>query len=198
MTVTVVSCIVEGHGETRALPVLIRRLAQAVVPNTVVDVPKPIRVPRDRLLKEGELEREVQRAAEGISEWGGILLLIDADDDCPAHKGPELLDRARRARSDRRIAVVLAKREYEAWFLAGAASLAHRRGLPGDLQAPPNPEEIKGAKEWLRNRMGGSRTYSETVDQPALTAVLDLSLARQASDSFDKCCREIERLLRAG
>ncbi len=190
-----VSCIVEGHGETSALPELIRRLAQDVAPNAVVSVPRPIRVPKDRLVKQGELERQVQRAAEGVSDRGGILVLIDADNDCPAVKGPELLGRARVARSDRRIAVVLAKREYEAWFLAGASSLAGRRGLATDLQAPPKPEEIQGAKEWLRDRMEGKSTYSPTADQTSLTAALDIALTRRASDSFDKCCREIERLL---
>jgi hypothetical protein len=37
-------------------------------------------------------------------------------------------------------------------------------------------------------------TYSETGDQPALTAVFDMDLARNA-ESFDKCWREIVRLL---
>ncbi len=42
--------------------------------------------------------------------------------------------------------------------------------------------------------MKGSRTYSETQDQPALTALFDIEQARQ-SDSFDKCYRDIVRLL---
>jgi hypothetical protein len=198
VTTIVIGCIVEGHGETRALPVLIRRLAQEIAPTAVVEVPSPVRVPKDRLLKEGELERAVERASGPVDDQGGILILLDSDDDCPALKGPELLDRARRARSDRRVAVVLAKREYEAWLLAGAASLQGQRGLPADLDPPANPEGIRGAKEWLRKRMEGDLTYSAPVDQPALTAALDIPGARNASDSFDKCCREIERLLRAG
>lgn len=192
---TVVSCIVEGHGDRRALPVLVRRIAQAVVPEAVLTIPEPIRIPKDRLLKEGELERAVHLAAGHVGEQGGVLVLVDADDDCPAAVGPDLLGRARGARGDKLIGVVLAKREFEAWFLAGASSLGGQRGLPADLPAPPDPEAIQGAKEWLRKRMEGSRTYSETVDQPALTAALDLSQARQASASFDKCWREIERLL---
>jgi hypothetical protein len=36
--------------------------------------------------------------------------------------------------------------------------------------------------------------YREVLDQPALTALFDLSAARRA-DSFDKCFREVERLL---
>jgi hypothetical protein len=36
--------------------------------------------------------------------------------------------------------------------------------------------------------------YSEGLDQPALTAVLDLKLARRV-DSFDKLVRDVARLL---
>jgi hypothetical protein len=38
-------------------------------------------------------------------------------------------------------------------------------------------------------------SYSETEDQPAPTAIFDLNAARKA-DSFDKCFRDIERILR--
>lgn len=197
MTAIVVSCIVEGHGDSKALPVLVRRVAAEVTPGAWVDVPRPIRVPKNRLVKAGQLEREVERAAGNVADRGGILLLIDADDDCPASLGPELLHRARQTRGDKLIAVVLAKREFEAWFLAGAPSLRGRRGLRADLEAPSDPEAIGGAKEWLRARQEVGN-YAPAVDQPALTDALDLSLARQASASFDKCWREVARLLHAG
>ncbi|MGH2705900.1 MAG: DUF4276 family protein [Actinomycetota bacterium] len=146
-------------------------------------------------MKAGELERYVALAARDVAEWGGILILLDADDDCPATLGPGLETRALAARGDRKIAVVVAKREFEAWFLAGASSLRGQRGFPGDLQAPTNPEEIRGAKEWLAARMSGA-SYSPTVDQPALAAILDLEATRASAPSFDKWCREIGDLLR--
>lgn len=62
------------------------------------------------------------------------------------------------------------------------------------LLKPDNPETIRGAKEWLRRHMQTGETYSVTRDQPALAALFDLEQARQA-DSFDKCYREIVRLL---
>lgn len=87
--------------------------------------------------------------------------------------------------------VVLAVREYEAWLVAAASSLRGRSGLPDDLEPPPDPEAIGSPKAWLDRRMRG---YSETTDQPALTAHLDLDLAR-AAPSFDKLVREVTRLL---
>jgi hypothetical protein len=93
------------------------------------------------------------------------------------------------------LAVVLAKREYETWFLAAAESLRGKRGLPGDLEPPPTPEDIRGAKEWLRKRTPPGRKYSPTANQAALTQLLDFEQARQRSPSFDKCWRELTQLL---
>lgn len=71
--------------------------------------------------------------------------------------------------------VVLAKCEYEAWYLAAAVSLQGHRGLPQNFAPPPEPERIRGAKERLASQMRGN--YSEVTDQPALTALLDLRAA---------------------
>jgi len=68
--------------------------------------------------------------------------------------------------------------------------------LPASLAAADDPEAIRGAKEWLRDRHSCAR-YSETVDQPALTAIFDIQLARKRSPSFDKFYREVERCLLA-
>ena len=193
MTVQI-GCIVEGHGEVEAVPILIRRIAKRLYPELQVVTPPPIRVPRDKVVKAGELERKVELAARKISGQGAIFILLDSDDDCPAQLGPELLCRARQVRSDLPIAVVLAKREFEAWFLAAAESLRGQRGLKNDLEPPNNPEEIHGAKEWLSHRMEGTGAYSPTVDQPGLTVRFDFAQACHA-DSFDKCYRDIVYLL---
>lgn len=189
-----IACIVEGHGEVEAVPILIRRMASDI--GIYPDILPPMRVPASKLRKAGELERAVEFAARKCGDGGAILILLDADDDCPAELGPELLFRSVQARADRRIGVVLAKREYEAWFLAATESLAGRRGLPADLASPPDPEAIRDAKGWLADRMGGG-SYSETTDQPALTAQFDMNAAG-TSDSFDKCRREILKLLAPG
>jgi len=183
------TCIVEGHGEVSAVPILIRRIS----PSTVV-LP-PIRVARSTLLKPGELERAVELAARKTGGQGGILLIVDADDDCPAEQGPRLLDRMRTARGDVSAAAVLANREFESWFLAAAKSIRGQRGLAADLDAPEEPESIRGAKEWLSRRMPPGQTYRETLDQPALAATFDLALARCAP-SFEKFEREVLRMCR--
>jgi hypothetical protein len=192
--VPVLGCIVEGEGDERALPLLVRRIASLLTPPVYVDFFVGKRAPRSALVQPGGIERAVEETVRVVGSQGALLMLLDADDDCPATLGPSLLRRAEMARPDCVISLVRAKREYEAWFLAAATSLAGVRGLPSDLQSPSNPEGIRGAKEWLRARLPRGNRYREVVDQPALTAMFDLEQARSA-DSFDKCYREIVRLL---
>lgn len=189
-----IGCIVEGQGDVVAVPLLIRRIAAELYPELAIDMPRPIRVHRNQVVQPNELEQEVKLAAQKISGQGAIFILLDSDEDCPAELGPALLRRALQVCPNLPIAVVLAKHEFEAWFLAAAKSLRGQRGLQNNITPPSNPEAIPGAKEWLRDRMQSGRTYRSKRDQPALTARFDIEQARQA-DSFDKCYRDIVRLL---
>ena len=191
-----IATIVEGHGEVEAAPILLRRIAAEVFPGKV-SIPTPIRAPRHKIVKQDELEKFVELAAGKAGVDGCILILLDADDDCPALLAPELLRRARAVSADRPVRVILAKAEYEAWFLAAAISIAGRRGIRKDAAPPSDPESIRGAKEQLRKLMSPGRRYRETIDQPALTEVFDLAAAR-AAPSFDKLWRDVSSLLLSG
>lgn len=94
-----------------------------------------------------------------------------------------------------RIRVVLARPEYEAWFLAATASIAGRHDIAEDAGPPDNPEGIRNAKGWLSGQMPVGRSYRPTRHQAALTEILDLDAARAASPSFDKPWRDVRRLL---
>lgn len=184
-------CIVQGHGEVLALPPLLRRIGQWIQPENFVDVPTPIRVQKDRFLnRQDEFSRHLLLARSKAGEVGHVLVLLDADDDCPKSKGAELLARARAIVPDRTLSVVLANREFEAWFIAAAESLNGVRGFAlraGDLAV--NAEAPRDAKGWMSARMPSG--YGETVDQPAMAACLDVAQAHQRSRSFRKLCKEI-------
>jgi hypothetical protein len=187
--------IVEGHADVHAVPVLVRRLAESLRPTLRVDIPPPLRLAKSNAVrKPGELERSVDLAARKAGHDGAVLILMDSADDCPADLAPELLRRAQAARSDAIIDVVLVKREYEAWFLAAAASLRGKRGLRNDLEPPADPEATRGAKEWLGRNMQAGRRYTGTLDQPALSGLIDLEAARRAP-SFEKLRRAVEFLV---
>jgi hypothetical protein len=123
------------------------------------------------------------------------MLLMDADDDCPARLGPTLLERCRSV-TQLPISVVLATRELEAWFLGAKESLRGARGITTDATAPENPENIRGAKERLNENMQ-RRRYIAVDDQPALSHTMDLQSAQTRCPSFDKFVREVEHLSRA-
>ena len=189
---TKIVAIVEGDGEVEAVRVLIRRIGAEVSPLVPPEILRPIRVRRQKVVKEGELERYVALAAARAGDGGRIVILLDANGDCPAELAPIILQRARAVSPDRRVEVVLAKSEYEAWFLAAIESIAGTRGIHPDASAPVDPEAIRGAKEWLRMR----GPYRPTADQAALTARFDMVLARERSPSFDKMWRATAALLR--
>ena len=170
-----IGIIVEGHGEVEAFPILVRRLL-ARHGITDVEIPRPWRLPKGKMMRQDELARTVEMVARKTSPGGALLILLDADDGCPAELGLRVLECVRRVRNDRPLTVVVAKREFEAWFLGAAESLRGQRGLPSDLVAPESPEAVRDAKGWLDSRM--PRGY-KTLDQPALAGVFDLDAAEK-------------------
>ena len=130
-----VVCIVEGQGDVSAAPVLLKRLVKLVNPDVYVDV-QPFRVSRNKLVLPGELERAVERAGRGLRLPGAVLIVIDSDDDCPKELAPVLLSRATGTANSRwPVGVVLAKSEFESWFIAAAESIVGHAGLPPNLLA---------------------------------------------------------------
>ena len=189
--------IVEGRGDVAATPVLLRRFAYQVHQNFQVFLFTPHRLSRGQMVAGSYLENAVELGARKLRArdgTGAIFVLLDADDDCPAQLGPQLLGRVTRARPDIPASVVVVKKEYEAWFLASAVSLRGVRGILPGATPPPDPESIRGAKQFLeREMMLPSASYSETIDQPALTEMFDFDAAR-ACPSFDKLWRDLDRL----
>lgn len=187
---TTIASIVEGDGEVAALPVLLRRVRAWLSPEVKIELPEPIRVRRDRFLnRPKEFRRHVLLAAAKCGDNGWILVLLDADDACPADLGSQVLQRVCAIVPHRRVSVVLANREYEAWFLAAAVSLHGQRGFAFDSPSDFDPERPRDAKGWLAERMV-SGAYHPKVDQPAFSALIDLQQAFDGSRSFRKLCGE--------
>jgi hypothetical protein len=130
-----------------------------------------------------------------------ILVLLDADDECVTRNkgngfGPTLLARARDVAPDLPLAVVVANREYEAWFLASLTSLRAKGLLPlMRLEHFLRPEEPRNCKGLIEKLMG--RRYEEQVHQLELTGGITFSAkAKFRSPSYGKLLRDLERLTR--
>jgi len=140
--------IVEGHGEVAAVPILLRRIAAELLQRQDVEVLRPHRLQRGRIVAAAQdLQKALQLARLKVAgaDKGIVLVLLDADDDCPADLAPALLEKIRQPGFE--ASVVVAKREFEAWFLAAARSL---RGHPRVLDIAEAPDD--------RNRSGAPRS----------------------------------------
>jgi uncharacterized protein DUF4276 len=186
--------IVEGHGEVEAVPALLHRIFNAIGYRGQVLLNPPIRVKVGSFLADPDYRRKMilLASAKAVERSGTVMMLFDCEDKCPAELGPKLLTDARAVRADVQMLVVLSYREYETWFITAARSLRGRRGLPMDLEPPANPEAIRGAKEWLGERMATS--YDPIIHQAEFSRTIDIEQAR-GNPSFNRLCNRLSELV---
>jgi hypothetical protein len=164
------------------VPVLLRRLLNEAEA-WGLEIGRPHRRRRTQLVRKDSLQNAVRVAALAHG-CAGILVLFDADDDCPKELAPTLEEWAREAAGGLPCAVVMAQREYEAWFLASVEALRGKAAILPDATSHPDPESPRDAKGELDNRMRHGASYSPTVDQATLTALFDMGAAFRRCRSF--------------
>jgi len=196
-----------------ALPILLKRwLLFRSYRNVDVHFDGPVRaagagaltVAHDRQSELG-VEHYVEIAL--LRHPDAILVLLDADKSCPKTLGPQLLTRARtRVPSGYPIGVVIAKKEYEAWFLAAFASSRFRKALPNlqftlarrSLPKATKIEEVGDCKKYVANLIG-LKKYEATIHQAQLTEILPFTRGMtRRSRSFRKLLKELDSLLVQG
>ena len=87
-------------------------------------------------------------------------------------------------------ALVFAKCEYEAWFLAAAESLGENV-----LPYPGDPEGVRNAKGALEDHLQLDFPYDEKTDQPRYSKMVNLERIHERSRSFRKLVKEFRCLL---
>jgi hypothetical protein len=202
--------IVEGHGEERAVPVLLRRWFRHRRYDNFETRDLAIRASGSGALKcphdeKEDLGIEAYVAMAAAERPDGILVVIDADDECIARAGasrgglgPELRVRARAVAPHIPIEVVVADREYEAWFLAALPALRRAGKIPRGARLPTlaHLERIRDCKKPLRGLLG--RPYEEATDQADFTDALPFTAGMAArSRSYGKLMRALDALTRA-
>ena len=185
--------IVEGHGDVPAIRQLLWRLVDAAQARCQVGIGQPIRCNRSQLVKEAELKKRV-RIARLREDFGAVLIVFDSDDDCPVELAAQVREWAVEVAGPK-CEVVLAKREYEAWFLAAVESLRTHHSVRDDAQAHPDPESPRDAKGRLEAMMHIS--YSETTHQPAFSALFCMPAAYARCHSFRKLVSSFGRLMKS-
>ena len=191
--------IVEGHGEVAAFPGLMRRILQERLCRYDANILKPIRANgKPALLK--RLEKLLGYAI--LKNCDAILVLVDADNECPSEQAIDLAKKAGALNLNIPVAIVYARSEYETWFIGSlyqdkGKRIRERLGISECVRSPHNVEDIRDAKNWLTSRMPGDRAYKETEDQEPLTHHIDLELAYSRSRSFRRLCHAVEELVHA-
>ena len=166
--------IIEGHGDVKAVPVLLRRLVDEARAWESVRIDTPIRRKRSQLVDQDALRKSV-RLARLRGDCGAVLIVFDSDDDCPVEVAARVRDWVVAEVGHLACEVVLAHREYEAWFLAAVESLRAHHDVKDDAASHPHPELPRGAKGVLEAKMHIG--YSETTHQPAFSAQFSMAAA---------------------
>lgn len=193
MVTPVVAPIVEGYGEVQAVRELVTRIA-AEFCGSWTEVAPPFRLDSGKMRKPDELAKAVRIQATRIKGPGGVLVLRDGDDDdirCPVELARQLAPQPNLTQVP--VEVVIARHEYEAWFLASADSLRNHPAVHDNASAPSDPEARRDAKKQLESMMFES--YKETLHQAKFSALIDLREAKNRSRSFARMVHSIEILL---
>lgn len=186
--------IVEGPGEVSAVPTLLWKI---LIELGRYDV--QIAQPKNahgcgNLTKPGGLEKFVAYSWRE-PDCGAVLILMDADEECPKELAEAFVERIRIMGAKHPVIIIFANCEYEAWFLASLETVCATLGLPVGLAYPGDAETKVGVKGWLSDQLPSGQAYKETIDQAAMTGVIDLALARERSRSFRRSCHAIEQAL---
>lgn len=176
MTIPKIACIVEGHGEVEALPVLVRRILSEE--GLYADIRKPHRM-TSAAMRTPQITDVAQIHAAITEPSGGLIIaMFDLDDD----NETSLRQDAEAHLTDYRHVVAVASHEYEAWILAGVHELGENYGVAPDATPHPDPESPRNAKKAVEEYI--QRSYKETVDQAKLSAVINLDTVGQRSNTF--------------
>jgi len=150
---------------------------------------------RGNLTKEGGLERFIKYAWKE-PDCAAILILIDAENECPIDIATELSKRVEVMGILFPVVIVVANHMYECWFLASIETIAGHLGLPTDVESPADVEAIGNPKAWINQRLPHGRVYKETQDQEAMTHLLDMGLAKR-SRSFQRLLHAVDQAVQA-
>ena len=189
--------VVEGDGDVAALPELLVRILQEKYNRYDVFVLQgktAVVKTNGRQNLEKKLDKFL-RHAQNKPNCGAILILVDADIDCPVTLAQQLSQRCDQIGTKCPVQIVCAYRSYESWFLASLNTIKGQHGIPNTASLVNDPESVLNPKQWLGDQMPSGQAYKETTHQVPLSRAIDLDLAHRNSRSFRRLCHALEQLL---
>ncbi|HYW08057.1 MAG TPA: hypothetical protein VE913_13935 [Longimicrobium sp.] len=177
--------IVEGYGEIDAVEALLARLWADLGHGYI-----PWRAVRGKNLLQREGVEKYAEVARRRPRCAALLLLRDADDDCPKQTGPLTAGWLRDLGLPFPGAVTLFRREYETMFLPCLPDMAGRPlrsaagielpGIRAGAEYLDDYETPRDAKGVVSTFFTGNRSYKPTVHQLPLTRMLNFARLRES------------------
>lgn len=121
------------------------------------------------------------------------MILADSDDDEPVWLRDQLATIVVAAAVGVDVRVIVAVREYEAWFLAAVDSLRPHPSMSDDAVYAGDPEVPRSPKDRLGELM--VEAYGSVRHQPAFNAILDIDAAADRSPSFRRFVGALDEAL---
>jgi hypothetical protein len=184
--------VVEGDGDLLSVQ---RLLARLIIDLQIYDVSihGSIHLARTEMVKKDPFLNRMNAARK----LGGdaVLFVFDADKSCARDVIPDMHQWAKENMSDLPCGNVMARREYEVWFLASmetmrGANLGKNKSIPESFSYPYPVEQVSSPKSRFQEY-----GYKETLHQHILTSKIDFALAYRRSSSFRKLVQEVCRIL---
>ena len=169
--------LVEGDGDADALPELLVRILHEKYNRYDVLVAQG----KTKVVKangRSNLEKKLHRFlahAQKKPKCGAILILVDADIDCPVKLGEDISQRRTQIGTKYPVQIVCARRSYESWFLASLNTIKGLHGIPTTTTLSGEPEAVPNPKQWLSNQMPSGQAYKETLHQASFSRAIVLT-----------------------
>ncbi|CAM3382450.1 DUF4276 family protein [Paracidovorax anthurii] len=186
--------IVEGEGDERAVPVLLRHILEHHG-RYDVQVLKPQR--------RGELPKVKANFARffeaAMLENAAVLCVLDFDCEwCLDVEQEErnLKSMARGIRTDYPFEACFIVKEFESLFLCDEATTRSALpAIPPETVFPADPESVRDAKGWLSAAQPKGMAYKPTTHQAKIASQLNLTYLGQHSPSFQRLSRAVLNLV---
>ena len=161
--------VVEGDGDAAALPELLVRILQNKYNRYDVFVAQG----KTRVVKANgrpNLEKKLDkflRHAQNKPGCGAILILVDADVDCPVDLAMQLSQRRDEIGTRCPVQIVCARRSYESWFLASLNSVKGWHGISSTSTLSSRAEDVPDRNDGSATKCPGARlTKRQSTKHP--------------------------------
>ena len=171
--------IVEGKGEQKAAPVLIKRILRQHLGNYQTDVEDGYFLPRGQILnRPAELARAIALGYKKISRYGkgAVVVLIDSDDDDPSSLEQKIVKNVTSIEQKYPIFIIIFSKEYESMFIHDQDSIRLHERVRQSPQFAADPTVVRDAKGWFaRHILNADDSYSEIIDQEVFSRAVEIS-----------------------